>query len=110
MISLHRRDGGTFFPRRSDCGPENIGEGKGRGYHVNVAWETGLVVNESDRKANTRSELGSNEYKLAFERLVLPLAKEFAPDVILISCGFDAGIGDPIGWSKLSPLMYFWMT
>ena len=47
---------------------------------------------------------------LAFERLVHPLAAEFKPDVIIISCGFDAGIGDPIGWSKLSPMMYFWMT
>lgn len=77
---------------------------------MNIAWETGLVIDEVDRKNNVRSDLGPNEYKLAFESIVLPLAKEFAPDVILISCGFDAGIGDPIGWSKLCPLMYFWMT
>jgi hypothetical protein len=69
-----------------------------------------LVVDESNRQNNTRSDLGANEYKLAFESLVLPLANEFKPDVVIISCGFDAGIGDPIGWSRLSPLMYFWMT
>ena len=110
MISLHRQDAGTFYPRRDDSGAESIGRGKGVGFHANVAWQTGLVVDESNRQNNTRSDLGAHEYKLAFERLVLPLATEFQPDVVVISCGFDAGIGDPIGWSRLSPMMYFWMT
>jgi len=110
MISLHRHDEGTFYPRRGDSGPETIGIGKGTGFHANVAWQTGLCVDEEDRQNNQRSDLGANEYKLAFERLIHPLAAGFKPDVIIISCGFDAGIGDPIGWSKLSPMMYFWMT
>ena len=62
MISLHRRDGDTFFPRRTDCGPEQIGTGRGIGFHANVAWETGFVVDESDRKNNVRVDLGANEY------------------------------------------------
>jgi hypothetical protein len=46
MISLHRQDEGTFYPRREDSGPEIIGIGKGTGFHANVAWQTGLVVDE----------------------------------------------------------------
>lgn len=40
----------------------------------------------------------------------MPLAQEFAPDLILISCGFDGGIHDPLGWSKLCPMAFYWMT
>lgn len=111
LIGLHRLDEGTFYPAFvDDKKPEFIGAGKGLGFNVNVAWETGTVVNEYDRGSNTVAELGAHEYKLAFDEIVLPLATEFAPDVILVSCGFDSGIGDPIGLSKLSPMMYFWMT
>jgi len=67
-------------------------------------------VDEYNRMNNIQSDLGSNEYKHACENLLLPIAKEFNPDLIIVSCGFDAGIGDPIGWSKICPMMYFWMT
>ena len=56
------------------------------------------------------SSLGCNEYKLACEELLLPIAKQFKPDLILVSCGFDAAIHDPLGWSQLCPLMYYEMT
>jgi histone deacetylase 6 len=67
-------------------------------------------VDEINTQNNTVADLGSHEYKLAFEQIVIPLAKEFQPDIILISCGFDGAIGDPIGCSKLSPMMYCWMS
>ena len=38
------------------------------------------------------------------------MVKEFNPDLIIISCGFDSAIHDFLGWSKLSPLMYAYMT
>ena len=40
----------------------------------------------------------------------MPIAREFQPDVILISCGFDGAIHDELGWSKLCPLQYYQMT
>lgn len=111
LISLHRDDKGTFYPENTkEKLPTFNGLGKGQGFNVNIAWETGTVVNEYDRSGNIPAELGAHEYKHAFEELVLPLAHEFKPDVILVSCGFDSGIGDPIGLSKLCPMMYFWMT
>ena len=112
LMSLHRFDNGTMYPRHKDGigAPSFIGEGKGAGYNINCAWNTGLVVNEEDREDNQVSELGCNEYKYACDKVLLPIAQQFEPDIILISCGFDAGIHDPLGWSKLCPIMYYHMT
>ena len=46
----------------------------------------------------------------AFERLLMPVAREFAPDIVLVSAGFDAAQGDPLGRCCLSPQVYFYMT
>ena len=100
----------TFFPQREDSASSYIGAGKGIGYNVNVAWETGKVANEDDRNANEQTDLGCNEYMLACESLLFPIAREFSPDLILVSCGFDGAIHDKLGWSQLCPLMYYHMT
>ena len=90
--------------------PSFIGEGKGKYFNVNVAWETNTVVDEKNRDENKVSELGNNEYKYACDTLLFPMVREFKPDVILVSCGFDGGIHDILGWSTLSPMMYAYMT
>ena len=74
---------------------------QGKGFNVNVAWNTGSLG---------KSELGAHEYKHAFDEVLIPIAKEFQPDLILVSCGFDAAIHDELGGSNLSPLAYYWMT
>lgn len=38
------------------------------------------------------------------------MVREFKPDVILVSCGFDGSVHDIIGWSLLSPMIYAYMT
>lgn len=43
-------------------------------------------------------------------QVVLPIAREFAPDIILISAGFDAAAGDPIGGCNLTPDCFGAMT
>ena len=45
-ISLHRCDNITFYPMNEEMRPTYIGEGKGKGYNVNVAWETGIEAHE----------------------------------------------------------------
>jgi histone deacetylase 6 len=62
------------------------------------------------RSKNTVVNIGNNEYKHACESLLFPIARQFKPDLILISCGFDSAIHDPLGWIKVTPIMYFWMT
>jgi len=79
--------------------PSYIGEDKGKGFNVNVAWETGLVVDEFDRSNNKLSDLGNNEYRYACDTLLFPMIKEFKPELIIISCGFDSAMHDFLGWS-----------
>lgn len=55
----------------------HIGTGKGKYLNVNLAWQTGLVVDEEDRENNQISELGNSEYKWACDTLLLPMVKEF---------------------------------
>ncbi|XP_039702572.1 histone deacetylase 5 isoform X2 [Pteropus medius] len=84
-ISLHRYDNGNFFP--GSGAPEEVGGGPGMGYNVNVAWTGGVDP-----------PIGDVEYLTAFRTVVMPIAHEFSPDVVLVSAGFDAVEG------HLSPL------
>lgn len=56
--------------------------------------------------------LSDSEYLAAFRSIVLPLATEFAPDVVLVSAGFDAaaGHGSALGGYEISPGAFAWMT
>ncbi len=74
---------------------EEVGGGAGRGFNVNVAWREGM---------------GDAEYLEAFVRVLLPMARRFAPDFVLVSCGFDAADGDPMGGMRVSPAGYAAMT
>ena len=73
-----------------------VGEGAGRGYNVNIP-------------LNGR-QMGDREYLMFFQSLVLPIANEFQPELVLVSAGFDAAAGDPLGGYRLSPAMYGHMT
>lgn len=72
---------GFFFPGTG--GPHEVGKGPGEGYSVNVPWP--------------RGGMGNGDYLCVFQHLVLPIAYEFAPDIIIVSAGFDAAEGDPLG-------------
>lgn len=43
------------------------------------------------------------EYIEIFHRLVLPVAYSYAPELIIVSAGFDAGINDQLGHYKVMP-------
>lgn len=45
---------------------------------------------------------GDPEYLAAFYKVVMPIAYEFNPELILVSAGFDAAEGDPLGGYKVS--------
>lgn len=50
--------------------------------------------------------MGDFEYALAFQHLIMPIAYEYDPELVLISAGFDAAIGDPLGGCKVTPEAY----
>ena len=52
---------------------------------------------------------GDADYLYAFTRLIMPIAREFNPDFVIVSAGFDAAAGDPIGECELSTYGYSMM-
>ncbi|XP_054422439.1 histone deacetylase 6 [Pteronotus mesoamericanus] len=95
-LSLHRYDHGTFFPMGDEGASNQVGRSAGTGFTVNVAWNG--------------PRMGDSEYLAAWHRLVLPIAYEFNPELVLVSAGFDAAWGDPLGGCQLSPEGYAHLT
>ena len=67
---------------------EEIGKGKGLGYTVNIPLKSGA---------------NDNVYVRLFRELLVPVARRFNPEIILVSAGFDIYIGDPLGDMKVTP-------
>jgi acetoin utilization deacetylase AcuC-like enzyme len=45
---------------------------------------------------------GDDEYLEAFDRVVEPAVRGFEPELLLVSAGFDAAAGDPLGGMRVS--------
>ena len=82
LFSSHRY---PFFPGTGDM--HDAGLGPGRGYSVNVP----LPPQRDD-----------SELVLVYRSLLEPLAREYKPQLILVSAGFDAHFDDPIGGMRVS--------
>ena len=56
--------------------------------------------------------MGDAEYLAAFRTIVMPIAREFDPDFVLVSAGFDAARGHehPIGGYTVSPACFAYLT
>ncbi|XP_008555902.1 histone deacetylase 6 isoform X1 [Microplitis demolitor] len=91
-ISIHRYDNGSFFPSSVHANYNVVGNGKGEGFNVNIPWN--------------RKKMGDTEYIAAFQQIIMPIAYQFNPELILVSAGFDACIGDPLGGYSVSPVAY----
>ncbi|KIR82282.1 histone deacetylase 6/10 [Cryptococcus gattii EJB2] len=95
-MSLHRHEGGTFYPN-GDFGSLNmVGDGEGVGKSVNIPWPG--------------PGFGDADYIYAFQRIIMPIAYEFNPDLVIISAGFDAADGDMLGQCHVTPAAYGHMT
>lgn len=82
-----------FYP---GTGPVNAaGREKGEGFTINVPLSSG-----HDDK----------DYIRIFEDLLTPVARQFKPQFILISAGFDAHREDPLGGQDISSLGYAALT
>ena len=53
---------------------------------------------------------GDADYRLAFDQAVIPILDAFAPEVLLISAGYDAHDRDPLGGMRVSTEGYTEMT
>jgi acetoin utilization deacetylase AcuC-like enzyme len=66
---------------------DEIGKGEGRGHVVNCA----LPAGQTDA-----------DYGQVFEQVFVPIAEAFAPNLIVVSAGFDAHAADPLGDMRVS--------
>lgn len=75
-LSLHEF---PFYPGTGWV--DEVGIGKGAGHTVNLAFPAGT---------------GGDAYRGAFGRLIEPIVKQFDPDWVLVSAGYDAHRDDPL--------------
>ena len=60
--------------------------------------------------APLRAGDGSSEFREAMNTIILPALDLFAPDLIIISAGFDAHVRDPLGSLQLTEEDFSWVT
>ncbi|MFW9890618.1 MAG: histone deacetylase [Candidatus Thorarchaeota archaeon] len=77
-VGLHQ-DGRTLFPGSGF--PDEIGEGDGKGYTVNLAMYPGT---------------GDASYDLICDRVLGPLFESYEPEFLLVSVGYDGHFRDPL--------------
>lgn len=90
FFSMHQY---PWYPGSGSRGETGFGRGLGSTMNVPV-------------KANTSAE----EQKRMFESAIEDIAKNFKPDLIMISAGFDAHLTDPLGQLRLEDTDFSSMT
>jgi acetoin utilization deacetylase AcuC-like enzyme len=75
---------------------------------------TGAVIESGDFNTIVNAPLrpgdGGEAFRAAFEDRVLPRLREFAPELIVISAGFDAHMRDPLANLNLVEADFTWAT
>lgn len=74
-----------FYPGTGALG--ETGRGKGLGYTINIPLSWGH---------------GDADFVAIYKKIVLPVARKFRPELILVSAGFDIHHGDPLGEMRVS--------
>jgi len=66
---------------------DEVGQGQGEGYTLNLPLSAGC---------------GDAEYREVFEFVIDPICRQFNPEFVLISAGFDAHVRDPLGGMEVT--------
>jgi acetoin utilization deacetylase AcuC-like enzyme len=82
FISSHQY---PYYPGTGAAG--DIGSGAGAGFTVNLPLGAGAT---------------DADYELVYAKVALPVLKQFRPELILISAGFDAHADDPLAGMRLT--------
>jgi acetoin utilization deacetylase AcuC-like enzyme len=88
--SLHQY---PFYPGTGAA--QEVGRGEGAGFTVNAPMPAGA---------------GHDDYMAAFRELLLPVARQFDPQFVLVSAGFDAHRDDPLASIELTEESFAAMT
>ncbi|KAL4864518.1 hypothetical protein BDV12DRAFT_176065 [Aspergillus spectabilis] len=95
-ISIHVHQDGKFYPGGDEGDWDHCGAGAGVGKNVNIPWPS--------------QGMGDGDYIYAFQQVVMPIAQEFDPDLVIIASGFDAAVGDELGGCFVTPACYAHMA
>lgn len=71
------------------------GKGKGEGYTVNIPLP---------------GYQGDSDYATIFDEIIVPVGRQYKPDIILVSCGFDIYKDDPLGAMEVSASGFAYLT
>jgi acetoin utilization deacetylase AcuC-like enzyme len=93
-VSVHRHDAGRFYPGTGSAA--RVGRGAGMGRNVNVPLDGRWY--------------GDADYAFIFDSIVLPVARAHDPQLVLVSCGFDAARGDALGGFDVTPRGFSHLT
>ncbi|XP_076027898.1 polyamine deacetylase HDAC10 [Genypterus blacodes] len=88
-FSWHRYEHQKFWPNLRESDYSSVGKDKGAGFNINVPWN--------------KVGMKNSDYLSVFCHLLLPVAYEFCPDLVLVCAGFDSAIGDPEGHMCATP-------
>ena len=89
-VSIHQS---PYYPGTGAA--DETGHGRGAGRTVNIPLEVGAT---------------DDDYRLVFEQVVLPVLRQFALDILLVSAGFDAHERDPLGGMRVTTAGFAAMT
>ncbi|NXW42917.1 HDA10 deacetylase, partial [Nyctiprogne leucopyga] len=95
-FSWHRYEHQEFWPSLKESDYDAVGLGKGKGFNINLPWN--------------KVGMGNSDYLSAFFHVLLPMAFEFDPELVLVSSGYDSGIGDPEGQMNATPEVFAHLT
>jgi acetoin utilization deacetylase AcuC-like enzyme len=82
FISSHQF---PYYPGTGAAG--EIGAGAGQGFTINLPLAAGAT---------------DADYELVYSRLALPILRQFRPELVLVSAGFDAHMDDPLAGMRVS--------
>ena len=82
-VSTHQY---PFYPGTGAV--DEVGEGAGAGRTLNLPFLAGF---------------GDHEFARAFDEIILPICRQFAPEFVLVSAGFDCDVRDPLGGLVVTP-------
>jgi acetoin utilization deacetylase AcuC-like enzyme len=82
-VSTHQY---PFYPGTGAA--EEVGRGPGAGRTLNLPFPAGF---------------GDAEFARAFAEVIGPVCRQFAPEFVLISAGFDSDVRDPLGDLRVTP-------
>uniref|UniRef100_A0A4W6CYJ0 Histone deacetylase 10 n=1 Tax=Lates calcarifer TaxID=8187 RepID=A0A4W6CYJ0_LATCA len=95
-FSWHRYEHQKFWPQLRESDFDSVGKNKGVGFNINVPWN--------------KVGMQNSDYLSIFCHLLLPVAYEFNPDLVLVCAGFDSAIGDPEGEMCATPDIFAHLT